>query len=121
MKNMPQSDAMTVGKFNPKRLERAMHAKGYTSADVAYEMRRVSGNRLKTTERQIYKWLAGDHEPSDVVVLARVLDVTSESLYEADGEDDEEAALLRDIEQLPLDLRRRIERALGRRTAEVGR
>lgn len=96
-------------RFNGRRFEKAMQAKGFTAADLAYEIRRVSGERLKTTESQIYKWIRGDHQPAAeaVVVAARILDVTVETLYAGD-EDDEEAALLRDLQQLPLDLRRRI-------------
>lgn len=101
-----------VPRFNGKRLDRAMQRKGFTAADLAYEIRRVSPDRLKTTERQVYKWIREDHQPSGeaVVAASRVLDVTVESLYQ--GDDDEEEALLRDLQQLPLDLRRRIEREL---------
>jgi len=115
MKDTSHSDLIMAPRFNGKRFESAMQRKGLTAADLAYEMRRVSGDRLKTTESQIYKWIRGDHQPSAeaVVVAGVVLDVTVESLY-AEDMDSEEAALLRDLEKLPLDLRRRIEARLAR-------
>jgi transcriptional regulator with XRE-family HTH domain len=109
-------------RFNGRRFERAIHAKGLTAADVAYEIRRTSHDRLKTTERQIYKWIKGDHQPSGeaVVAAARVLDVTVESLYEADGDEEEDAALLRDLlNQLPAARRARVAAQLQRAGVEV--
>lgn len=110
---MPQSPTMAP-RFNGKRFERAMQRKGLTAADLAYEIRRVSSQRLKTNERQIYKWIKGDHQPSGeaIVAASRVLDVTVESLYEPD--EDEDARLLRDLEQLPADLRARLVKRLER-------
>lgn len=82
---------MLVGTFNPKRLERAIQRKSLTAADLAYEMRKLTGGRLKTTESQVYKWLRGDHVPTGgaVAVAARVLDVPSDSLFEHDDEEEE--------------------------------
>ena len=104
-----------ASKFNGNRFSGAMARKAFTAADLAYEIRRVSGDRLKTTESQVYKWIRGDHEPSAeaIVLAALVLEVTVEALY-AEDVDEEEAALLRDLEKLPLDLRRRIEARLAR-------
>ncbi|MFL5954809.1 MAG: hypothetical protein ACJ76I_11955 [Gaiellaceae bacterium] len=113
-------------KFNPKRLETAIQRKGFTAADLAFEMRRTS--KLKTTESQVYKWIRGDHQPAGeaVFIAARVLEVTVESFYEADStEEDEGRALLRDLrllprgEEMPDLLRRRIERFITPRS-EVG-
>jgi transcriptional regulator with XRE-family HTH domain len=86
-----------VGTFNPKRLERAIQAKGLTAADLAYEMRRTSGGRLKTTESQVYKWLRGDHVPTigALAVAARATDVTTDSLFEHDEDDEEKARAMR--------------------------
>ena len=115
MSDSPHSDITMAPTFNGRRFEAAMQRKGYTAADLAYEMRRVAGDRLKTTESQIYKWVRGDHGPSAeaVVIAAYVLETTVESFYAADV-DEEEAALARDLEKLPLDLRRRIEARLAR-------
>jgi transcriptional regulator with XRE-family HTH domain len=94
-----------VTTFNPSRFERAITRKGYTPADLAYEMRRLSAGRLKTTESQIYKWIRGDHVPSGaaLAVAALALDVSVDSFFERDEADEEEepASVLRDLQNSP--------------------
>lgn len=92
---------MLVGTFNPKRLERAMQAKSLTAADMAYEMRRLSGGRLKTTESQVYKWLRGDHVPAGraVAIAARVTEVSSDDLFEHDDDGESRSVRVERIRQ----------------------
>ena len=72
-----------------------MQRKGLTAADLAYEMRRVSGGRLKTTESQVYKWLRGDHVPTGgtVAVAARLTGVAADSLFESDEDEGDSRAM----------------------------
>lgn len=113
---------MTKHYANPKRIKSARLAADMSRADLAFAVRRVSDGRIKATERGIRGWEKGEYRPSDGVIPA-VAEATGKSIdffYAADPDDDEEdeTALLRDLEQLPLDLRRRFERRL-RRAEEI--
>lgn len=88
-------------------------------ADLAYAVRRVTDGRLKPTEQAIGRWANGKHTPREGLIAA-IAAATGKEIsffYEPDGDDDEEGDLLRDLEQLPADLRLRIERALRRARA----
>lgn len=105
---------MTVRQFSPRALKQARLRGSLTQHDLAHELR---SRGFKTDGNQIRRWETGLNAPraSAIPVLADVLGVTIDSLYGTTSDDDEEAALLRDVAKLPEDLRRRIERALARR------
>ena len=80
-------------------------------ADLAFEIRRVSDGRLKPTEKSIRSWIKGEHTPREGVVaaIAAATGQTIAFFYEPDSDDEEEESrLLRDLEQLPADLRARL-------------
>lgn len=103
--------------LNPARIEKARLGANMSRADLAFAVRRVTSDRLKPTEQTIKRWAQGKHQPGGDAVAA-IATATGHEIaffYEQDGDDDEEEAeLLRDLEQLPADLRLRIERALRR-------
>lgn len=103
--------------FNPARIEKARLAANMSNADLAFAVRQGTGGRLKPTEQGIRRWINGTHTPREGVIAA-IASATGQDIaffYEPDPEDeDEDPHLLRDLQQLPLDLRRRIERALTR-------
>lgn len=106
---------------NPKRIYEARLGAGMTQADLAAALRQVVTQ--KVTERSVRNWERGRHgggntPHADVVpAIAQVTGTEIAFLYAEDesSDDDEEAALRRDLSKLPEDLRRRIERALARR------
>lgn len=105
---------MTIREFSPDGLKQARLKRGFTQDDLAHELRR---RELRTNGTQVGRWETGMNTPraSVIPVLADVLGVTMDELYGTSSDDDEEAALLRDIRDLPVDLRRRIERVIARR------
>lgn len=103
--------------LNPARIEKARLGANMSRADLAFAVRRVTNGRLKPTEQAIKRWSQGRHLPSadaiSAIATATARDI--DFFYEQDeGDDDEEAELLRDLQALPVDLRLRIERALRR-------
>ena len=107
---------------NPRRIESARLAANMSRADLAYAIRQSTGGQIKATERGVRGWEKGEYKPSDGVIpaIAQATGKTVDYFYASD-EDEEDAALLRDLEQLPLDLRRRLEARLrtGREEARV--
>jgi transcriptional regulator with XRE-family HTH domain len=103
--------------LNPARIEKARHAADMSRADLAFAVRRVTNGRLKPTEQTIRRWAQGKHLPREGAIAA-IASATGHEIsffFEQDGdEDDEEAELLRDLQQLPADLLLRVERALRR-------
>lgn len=103
--------------FNPKRIESARLRADMSHADLAYEVRRVTSGRLKPTEQSIRRWIGGRHVPREGVIAAIAV-ATGQSIeffYELNpDDDDEDEALLRDLQHLPEDLRLRIEQRLAR-------
>jgi transcriptional regulator with XRE-family HTH domain len=115
--------ALTVSQapqLNPGRIEKARLAANMSRNDLAFAVRRATGGRLKPTDQAIKRWANGTHTPREGAIAAIAI-ATGKDIsyfYEQDaGDDDEEADLLRDLEQLPADLRLRIVRALRRRSA----
>lgn len=105
---------MTKREFSPEGLKEARLRRGFTQDDLAHELRRRD---LRTNGTQVGRWESGLNTPraSVIPVLADVLEVSMDELYGSTSDDDEEAALLREIRDLPVDLRRRIERVIARR------
>jgi len=107
---------------NPKQISRARLAANMSRADLAFAVRRVTDGQIKSTERGVRGWEKGEYRPSDGVIPA-VAAATGQSIeffYELDADDDEgDPELLRDLGQLPVDLRRRVERAIRRARAEA--
>lgn len=106
--------------LNPARIDKARLSANMSSADLAFAVRQVTGGRLKPTEQAIRRWAQGKHTPREGVIAAIAVATDREIgfFYEADSaDDDEDPHLMRDLQQLPEDLRLRIERALRRRTA----
>jgi transcriptional regulator with XRE-family HTH domain len=105
---------------NPNRIRQARLAANMSRADLAFRIREVSGGKIRTAERSVAGWERGEYKPSDGVIpaIAAATDHEISFFYEQDeSDDDEEADLLRDLEQLPADLRLRIVRALRARSA----
>jgi transcriptional regulator with XRE-family HTH domain len=104
--------------LNPARIEKARLASDMSRADLAFAVRRVTDGRLKPTEQTVRRWAQGKHLPSAdaVSAIATATGNDIDFFYEQDGDDadEEESQLLRDLEQLPADLRLRVERALRR-------
>lgn len=107
---------------NPKQIEKARLAANMTHADLAFAIRSVTAGQLRATEQSIRRWINGKHKPSDGVIPA-IAEATGQSLeffYMADSDDEEDdASLRRELQQLPVDLRRRIERALERKAVQA--
>lgn len=107
---------MITQQFNPERLNKLRLRNGYTQEDLAHELRRRG---MKTSAKQIRRWEMGAHAPrADVIpLLADALGVPMDELFgDADSDDEEDdAVLLRDIQNLPLDLRRRLEKVILRK------
>lgn len=107
--------------LNPSRIEKARLLANMSRADLAFAVRRVTAGRLKPAEQTIRKWSQGKHLPREGAIAAIAVATGQEIsfFYEEDTpeDDDEEAELLRDLEQLPGDLRLRVERALRRARA----
>lgn len=103
---------------NPARIRKARLAANMSRNDLAFAIRSHSGGNIKATERGVARWELGTARPRDGAVPA-IAAATGHEIaffYEQDEDpDDEEADLLRDLEQLPADLRLRIVRALRRR------
>jgi len=104
--------------LNPARIEKARLSSNMSRADLAFAVRQVTDGRLKPTEQTIKRWAQGKHLPNAdaISAIATATGNDIDFFYEQDGDDadEEEAELLRDLEQLPTDLRLRIERALRR-------
>jgi len=104
--------------LNPARIENARLAANMSRADLAFAVRDVTNGRLKPTEQTIRRWSQGRHIPREGAIAAIAVATGHEIsfFYEQDagGDDEEEAELLRDLQQLPGDLRLRVERALKR-------
>lgn len=102
---------------NRHRIKEARLAANMSRADLAFAIRQHTGGQIKATERGVAGWERGEYSPSDGVVPA-IAAATGQEIaffYEQDGDDEEEAELLRDLERLPADLRLRVVRALRRR------
>lgn len=114
----------TAPALNPKRIEKARLAANMSHADLAFAVRQATAGRLKPTEKSIRNWIkgkdAGGNNPREGVIAA-IAAATGQSIeffYEVDADDDEESRLLRDLQQLPADLRARVIERLDR--ARVG-
>lgn len=112
---------VTAPALNPARIEKARLRANMSQTDLAFAIRRVTDGRLKPSDQTIRRWERGKHLPREgaIVAIAAATETDVSYFYEADSDDDEEAALLRDLSQLPADLRLRIERALRRGREEV--
>src|SRR3954468_7451094 len=94
--------------LNPARIEKARLASNMSRADLAFVVRRVTDGRLKPTEQTIKRWAQGKHLPTAHAIAASATATGNDIdfFYEQDGDDeDEETELLRDLQQLPADLR----------------
>src|SRR5438477_11899373 len=101
---------MKVKTFSGPKLYHARLRAQLTQDDLAYALRQKTS--AKTGGRSVRRWETGETTPHSALIpaIASALNIAVDELY-GDGEDDEEedpTVLLRDIQHLPVDLRRRI-------------